>query len=55
MVKLMPPLDGIVDGLNEQIKKIKQSLVTIESRLSKLDAVLRVFDEKIRRIEKYAK
>ena len=55
MVKLMPPLDGIIDELNKKIGEIKQSLVSIESRLSKFDAVIKAVNEKIKRIEKYAK
>ena len=55
LVKLMPPLDGIVARLYEEMNKITQTFVSIESRLNKFNAVLEAFDKKLKRIEKYAK
>lgn len=55
LVKLMPPLDGIVAGLYKEMGKISQTFVSIESRLNKFDATLKAFNGKLKRIEKYAK
>ena len=54
-IKLMPPLDGVVADLYEEMRKISQTFVSIESRLNKLEVVLESFNIKLKRIEKYAK
>ena len=48
-IKLMPPLDGVVEGLYEEMSKIRQTFASVESRLNKFDAILKAFKIKLER------
>jgi len=54
-IKLMPPLDGIVNDLDDRLKILEESISAFKSRMAEFERGVAALDEKIRRIEKYAR
>jgi len=55
LIKIMPPLDHVINEIYERLQAVEKNLELTGSRLTEIDKYLATLDEKIRRIEKYAK
>lgn len=54
-IKIMPPLDGVINDLNDRLGEIEGKFKSFNSRMSQYEKDLAKLDGKIRRIEKYAR
>ena len=54
-IKIMPPLDGIINNIIDRLEEVEKSVRDYNSQQSEIKKDVAKLDEKIRRIEKYAK
>jgi prefoldin subunit 5 len=55
LIKIVPPLDGIINEINDSLEKMKRFDKKLGSRIAQIEKGIKALDEKMKRIEKYAK